>query len=93
MISAAVVQIVARYRGDHDMFQVHPAHRFGHALRLVFFRAKGFAVVTGQNPQARATVARDHESGRALTPAFPSVRALRALANGVQSQIGNQRFG
>ena len=46
-----------------------------------------------KSARPRATVTRDHEGGRALAPAFPAVRALRALANRVQPQIGNERFG
>ena len=38
-------------------------------------------------------IASDHESSRALAPAFPTIRALRAFANRVQPQIGNERFG
>jgi len=38
-------------------------------------------------------IAGDHESSGALAPAFPAIRALRAFADRVQSQIGNQCFG
>ena len=56
--------------------------------------AKGFAVVTAQNPQARVQRSPgDHHGGGALAPAFPAIWALRALANGVQTQIGNERLG
>ena len=93
MIRAAVLQIVARDRGDDDVFQFHPAHRFGDALRFVFFQRKRFRRCDrAKSAGARAAIARDHHRRGALAPAFPAIRALRAFANGVQPQIGNQRF-
>ena len=93
MIGAAVLQVIARDSSDNDMFQFHPAHRLGYALRFVFFQRERFRRCHGaKSARARATVAGDHESGCALAPAFPAVRALRALANRVQPQIGNQRL-
>jgi hypothetical protein len=51
----------------------------------------GFAVVTAQNRRHVRSVARDH------TVAGPgsSILTVRhcALANGMQAQIGNERFG
>ena len=94
VICAAVLQIVARDRGDDDVFQFHPAYRFGHALRLIFFQGKRFRRRDcAKSAGAGAAIACNHHCRRALAPAFPSIRALRALANRVQSQIGNQRFG
>ena len=94
MIRAAVFQIVARHRGDDDVFQFHPAHRFGDALRFVLFQRKRFrGGHRAKTAGARATIARDHHRRGALAPAFPAIRALRAFANGVQSQIGDERFG
>ena len=94
MIGAAVLQIVARDRRYYDVFQIHPAHGFGDALRFVFFERERFrSRDCAKSTCARATVARDHESGRAVAPALPTIRALRTLANGVQPQIGNECFG
>ena len=42
---------------------------------------------------AGAAVAADHEGGRAFAPAFPVVGARRALADGVQPQLVQQRAG
>src|ERR1051326_2770421 len=39
---------------------------------------------------ARADIARDHKSRRAVRPAFIDVRAFRFLANRVQTQVVNQ---
>jgi len=94
MMGAAVFQIIASDGRDHDMFQFHSHDRFGHALRLVFLQGKRFrGCHRAKSTRACATVPRDHERGCALAPAFPAVRALRAFADGVQSQIGNERFG
>ena len=94
VIRAAIPEIVTSDRRDHDMFQIHPAHRCGDPLRFVFFESKWFRRRHSAKPaRARATVASDHESRGALAPAFPSVRTLRALANRVQPQIGNERLG
>src|SRR5712692_1679403 len=93
MIRAAVFQIVARDGGDHDMLQLHPYHRFGHALRFVVFQSERFRRChCAKSACPRATIARDHERGGALAPAFPAVGALRAFTNRMQPQIGNQRF-
>src|ERR1043166_4513789 len=94
MICTAVVQIVARYGSDDNVLQIHSAHRLGDALWFVVFQREWFrSCHCTKSARARATVPGNHESSCALAPAFPSVRALCALANGVQSQIGNQRFG
>src|SRR4029077_2581167 len=45
-----------------------------------------------KSARPRATIASDHESSGALAPAFPTIRTLRAFANRVQLQIGNERF-
>ena len=94
MIRAAVLQIVARDGGDDDMLQFHPAHGFGHALRFVFFQRERFGGRDrAKSAGARAAIARDHHGRGPLAPAFPAVRALRAFANGVQPQIGDERLG
>ncbi len=94
MIRAAVFQIVARDGGDHDMLQLHSYHRFGHALRLVVFQSERFRRChRAKSARPRATITGNHERGGALAPAFPAIRALRAFANGMESQIGNERLG
>jgi len=94
MICAAVFKIVARHRGDDNVFQSHPAHRFGHALRFVLFERERFRRRhRAKSAGTCAAIARDHHRRRALAPAFPTVRALRAFANGVQAEIGNERLG
>src|SRR4051794_23087638 len=75
------------------MFQIHPAHGLRDSLRFVVFEREWLRRChRAKSASARATIASDHESSGALAPAFPSIRTLRALANRVQPQIGNQRF-
>ena len=94
MIGATVLQIVARDRGNDDVLQIHPLHCLGDALWLVVFQREWFRCCDcAKSACPRATIASDHESSGTLAPAFPAIRALRAFANRVQSQIGNQCFG
>ena len=93
MLRPAVFQIVACNRGDHDMLQLHSPHRFGDALRFVSFKRERLRRrYRAKSARARTAIARDHERGGALAPAFPAVGALRAFTNRMQPQIGNQRF-
>ena len=94
MTCPTIFQIVARHRCDHDVFQFHPTHRFGNALRLVFLQSKWFrGRHRAKTAGARAPISCDHHRRRALAPALPAIRTVRAFANGVQSQIGDERFG
>jgi hypothetical protein len=90
----AIGHIVAGHRGDDHVFEFHPHDRFGHTLRFVLLEGEGFGCGHRAKPAgAGATVAGDHERGRALTPTFPAVRTLRAFADGVQTEVGDQRLG
>ena len=76
------------------MLQSHAPDRFRDALGFILFQRKRLrGADRAKAAGTRATFARDHHGRGALAPAFPAVRALRALADGVQPQIGNQRFG
>ena len=93
MIGPAVLEIVACDSRDHDVFQFHAEHRLGYALRFVFLQRERLCrCYCAKSACAGATIASDHKGGCALAPTFPAVRALRALANRVQPQIGNQRL-
>ncbi len=71
--------------------QLHPPRRLGHARRFVpFERERLGRADRAKAARARAAVARDHESRRALLPAFPMVRALGAFADRVQLQFVQQ---
>src|SRR5437773_12308954 len=92
MIGTAILEIVARDGSDDDMFQLHPAHRCGHALRFIFFQDKWSCCRhRAKSAGARAPLTCNHEGGRSLAPAFPAIRTLRALANSVYARIGNER--
>ena len=76
------------------MLQSHSPDGFGDPLRLVFLeRERLRGLHRAKSAGARAALARDHHGRGALAPAFPAIRALRAFANGVQTQIGNERLG
>lgn len=94
MVRAAVFEIIARHCGDDHVFQTHSAHRFRDTLRLVFFQRKRLRGADCAEPTgASAAFAGDHHGCSALAPAFPAVGALRALANGVEAQVGNESLG
>jgi hypothetical protein len=93
MLGAAIAEIVTGDGGDDDMAQVHAAGGLGDTGGLVGFQGVGLRGFHGAEATgAGALVACDHESGRALPPAFPTVRALGLLADGNQLEIGDQRL-
>jgi hypothetical protein len=83
---AAVGEIVAVDRRQHEILPPEVAHGFGHALRLepIDFSARAARLDVAEVAAARARVAEDHDRRRARAPAFADVRAHRFLANGVQ---------
>ena len=88
MFRAAVRQIVPRYRGDDDVFELQAARGLRHAGGLVPFQREGLGGGDGAKAAgSRATITGDHERSRAFAPAFPMVRAPRALANGVEAEV------
>ena len=94
MLCATVLEIIASHRGDDDMLELQAANRLGDTLRFVNlqrerFRGRDRAKTAG----AGAAFACDHECGRSLAPALPAVRTLRALANCVQAEVGDERLG
>src|SRR5207237_3801181 len=85
MVGAAVLEIVARHRGDDDVLQAHASHGFGHPLWFVFLEGERFGGCDRAKPAgAGATFARDHHRRGALAPAFPAVWTLGAFTYGVQ---------
>ena len=94
MFGAAVFQVIARDRGNDDVFQLQSPDGFGNPLRFIFLERERFRRThRAKSAGAGAALARDHHGRGALAPAFPAIWALRALANGVQTQIGNERLG
>src|SRR5438876_230928 len=82
-LTAHLTQIVHRLK-EFRLFFAQAEHHaaLGDNTRSEFLRP-------AQNSQgrpilrARATIPGNHEGGCSMAPAFPAVRALRALANGV----------
>ena len=94
MFSAAVFQIIACNRGDDDVLQFQPPDGFGDSLRFIFLEREWLCRAhRAKSAGAGAAFARDHHGRGALAPAFPAIWALRAFANGMQTQIGNERLG
>jgi len=93
MLGATVLQVVTRHGRHHDVLELHrltaSATRSGSSTSS----AKGFAVVTAQNPQAR--VQRSPAIMKVAVPALQhsSGSGIGLLAHGVQPQVGNQRLG
>src|SRR5205814_1405981 len=82
---AAVWQIVAVDRGNHDVVKVERANRVGDAGRFAGIDRPGTSVRhRAIRARARAAVAADHEGRGAAVPALADVRALRLLAPGVR---------
>ena len=93
MFGAAIFQIIARDRGDDDVFEFQPFDRLGHTLRLVLLeRERLCGADRAKSTGSGAAFTRDHHGGRALAPAFPAIRALGAFANGMEAQIRNERL-
>ena len=83
--------VVARHGGNDDVLQPHPAGGFGHAERFVSLERERLGRADrAKAAGACAAVAGDHEGGRAFFPALPMIRALRALADGVQLEFAQQ---
>ena len=90
MLRAAVGEIVAIDRGDHDVGEAELLRRLRdmHGLvRIERARQSGLDVAEGAG--ARAGVAQDHEGGVLLLPALADVGAAGLLAHGVQAVLAH----
>ena len=89
---AAVVEVVARDRRDHDVAQVQARHGFGQALGLSpvdFARAAGFHVA--EAAVAGTGIAQQQKrGGPKLAPALADIRARRFFADRVQLLLAHQ---
>jgi len=93
VIRPAVGHIVAGDGSDDNVFEVETFDALSDSLRFVGLEREGLGGIDGAKPtSARAPVAGNHERRRSAAPAFPSVGALGALANGVEAEIGNEIF-
>src|SRR3989449_6781435 len=89
--SAAVGEIVAIHRRDHDVLETELADGASHALGLL-------AVLPRRSPVRdrtvaavpRAHVAQDHEGGGRVLPALADIRTVRFLAHGMQVGVAHE---
>ena len=94
MRGAAVGQIVAIDRRHHDVLQAQPRDRLRDPARLVGIERAHLAVRDrAVRAIARAYVAHQHEGGGAMRKAFADIRAARLLADRMQLQLAENRFG
>ena len=82
MLGAAVGEIVAVDRGDHDMGEPELDGGLRDMLRLGRIERAGHAGLdVAEGAGAGAGVAHDHEGGVLLVPAFADIRAAGLLAH------------
>ena len=94
MQRTAIGQVIACHRRDHHMIEAQPLHRLRHALRFIGLQREGLGGLDRTKPTGpRAALTGNHESGRALAPALPTIGALRLLANRVQLEVRDQGLG
>ncbi len=82
MLGAAVGEVVAIHRGDHEMGEPQLEGRFGDVLRLIGVERAGHAGLdVAERAGAGAGVAHDHEGRVLLVPALADIRTARLLAH------------
>lgn len=93
VFGATIAQIIASDGGDDHVAQLHAASGLGDAEWFVGFEGIGLCGLHGaKSTGAGAFFPRDHEGGGALTPAFPTIRALGLFADGDELEVGDERF-
>jgi hypothetical protein len=93
MTGAAIPEVIAIYRGDYNVLQLHVVNGFSQAVRLIFVhrqRAAVSHVTEGTTPGADFT--KDHERGRTLGKTLVDVGAGRFLADRDQIPVSESRF-
>src|SRR5262245_4939647 len=94
MVRAAVRQVVARHRGDHDVLQPQSRRRLRHALRFVGLDIECRAARDRtESARARAYVSEDHERRGPAGVALGAVWAAGIFAHCFQPQVAQQRVG
>ena len=94
MLSAAVGDVIAGNRRDDDVLEIHSPDSLGHALRFILLEGERLGRVDRtESAGTRAPVSRDHHGRGATAPALPTIRALGALADRVEPEIGDHRLG
>ena len=93
VLGAAVAQIVAVYRGDNDVAQIHGGHAGGEVLWFFGVERVGAAVAdVAEGAAAGADVAHNHEGGGAAAEAFADIGAGGFFAHGVHFLIAQDIF-
>jgi len=91
VVRTAIGHVIAGYGGDHDMLEPESLDAFGDALGFVLLERKGFGGIhRAKAAGTGAAIPGDHKRGCASAPALPAIRALGALADGVEAKVGNQ---
>ncbi len=92
MLRAAVGEIVAVDRGDHDVGETELGGRLADMGGLVGIERTGQTCLhIAEGAGARAGVAHDHEGGVLLLPALADIRAAGLLAHRVQAVGAHER--
>ncbi len=87
------IAVVAVHAGDDGMVQAELGDGVRHAARLIEIDGLGLALGhSAEAAAARAQIAEHHEGCGLLVPALADVRAVRALADGVEVQIARHLF-
>ena len=85
---AAIGQVIARHHGDHGVVQVHVSHALGNLTGLLRVERFGLGRAGGAEAAgAGAHITACHERGRAVAPAFATVRTHGFLAHSHQAVI------
>jgi hypothetical protein len=90
-LCSAIGQFVAVDGSDYGVADLHQKNGLCNAIGFAFVilnRSSGFHCT--KTTGTRANIAEDHKRRRARTPAFPHIRAVTALANGVQFVLIDQ---
>lgn len=91
---AAVWEVVAHNGGDDRVPESHALNGQGDVLGLAGVQRLGPpGMHAAEATVARAGVAENHDGRGSVGPAFAEVGAVGALADGVQTEIGDNLFG
>ena len=86
MRRAAIGQVIAVYRGDHDMLKTECGDRVRNLLRLFPVKRIGHACLhIAESAGSCAGIAHDHHRGVLLLPAFADIRAAGFFAHRIQT--------
>ena len=94
VLAAAIGQVVARDRGDNDVFEAESGGGLCDSLRFILLKAFGATARDRAKPaRPSADVSEDHERGGFLGVALHAVWAFCILANRLEFQFAEQAVG